>query len=304
MPLSTDFLNLLVHPIRKTPLTYSPELNTLGDEDSDDVFDIKDGVPILLTSELNSALAITERHKQAGTQFRYKEHYQNDAVAYDYTEEAQNPIEREEINRLRQNILSQVPSSAEWILDTGCGGGWLAKAIAPKGQKVISMDISDINPIRAVKNVPVSNHYGLVADVFELPLNPNSIDCIVASEIIEHVPDPGKFLQELYNILKPGGRVVVTTPYNELIRTTLCIHCNQLTPHNAHLHSFTEHSMKRYIPKGAKSSMKVFNSKLMVKAHVQKTFSFLPTAAWDAIDKIGITVTGKKAYRLMTIIEK
>ncbi len=305
MAFPPDFLNLLVHPIHKSPLQYDESTASLISADTADRFAIRENVPVLLTDNLHSSLATSQHHQVAGTTFQYKEHYQNDAVAYDYTEESDNAVEQEEINRLRQTILSQIPASAQWVLDVGCGGAWLAKALIPQGRKVISMDISDINPIRALKNTPSAHHFGLVADVFELPVKANSIDCIVASEIIEHVPDPKQFLTSLYQVLKPGGRLVVTTPYNEKIRTSLCIHCNRLTPQNAHLHSFTEQSMRRHLPDGAsKVSMKVFNSKLMVKAHVQKALSFLPLSVWQPIDEIGMALTSRKAYRLMVVLEK
>jgi 2-polyprenyl-3-methyl-5-hydroxy-6-metoxy-1,4-benzoquinol methylase/uncharacterized protein YbaR (Trm112 family) len=305
MALSPEFLSLLVHPVYKTPLSLRAGEDALAADTHSEKFSIKEQVPILLTDSIPATLGTTERHQEAGTAFQYKEHYQNDAVAYDYTEEAENAVEKEEITRLRQTILSQIPSSAEWVLDVGCGGAWLAKALVPKNRRVISMDISDINPIKALKNTPSPYHNAVVADVFELPIREDSIDCIIASEIIEHVSIPKAFLGELYKVLKPGGRIIVTTPYNEKIRTSLCIHCNKLTPQNAHLHSFTEQSMRPYLPSNAKRiTMKVFNSKLMVKAHVQKLLSFLPLAVWEPIDSLGIALTGKKAYRLMVIIEK
>lgn len=305
MAIAPAFLDFLVHPVKKTPLFFDVVGQQLTDPTGNDRFIIKEGVPILLTSHLIQDLTITEQHKEAGTHFKYKEHYQNDAEAYDYTEESTSPVERIEIERLREHIVAQIPPSAEWILDIGCGGGWLSKAMVPKGKNVISTDISDINPIKAIKNLPSPNHFGLVADVFELPVKANSMDCIVASEIIEHVPDPKKFLAALYEVLKPGGRLIVTTPYNELIRTSLCIHCNRLTPHNAHLHSFTEKSMKKYLPQGASHvHMKVMNSKLLVKAHVQRALRALPLSVWSMLDDAALAVFGKKAYRLMVTIQK
>lgn len=305
MSFSDAFLQLLVHPIHKTPLQYDAAGNRLQDTTHGDYFPIKEHAPILLSSSLQTGLTSTERHQQEGTQFHYKEHYQNDAAAYDYTAESDNAVEKEEISRLRQNILSEVPETAEWTLDVGCGGAWLARALAPKRRKVISMDISDINPIRALKQISVPNHFALVADVFELPIKKGSIDCIVASEIIEHVPDPKRFLKELYGLLKPGGKLIVTTPYNELIRTSLCIHCNRLTPQNAHLHSFTEESMKKHLPEEATSVvMKVFNSKLLVKTHLQKLLHALPWNAYKMVDKVATNLTSKKAYRLMVVLTK
>ena len=76
--------------------------------------------------------------------------------------------------------------------------------------------------------------------MFLICLSPESFDIIVASEIIEHVYDPKMFIDCLLDILKPSGKIIITTPYNEKIPLSLCVHCNQLTPGNAHLHSFNE----------------------------------------------------------------
>lgn len=305
MDFSKAFLDLLVHPVYKTPLYFNSENAFFYDPVNDARFPIRQNVPVLLTQNLEESLSQTGRHQTAGTRFDYKEHYQNDAVAYDYSEESSLPAEKEEIRRLHENILSAIPPDAEWVLDVGCGGAWLAKELAPAGRKVISMDISDINPIRALKKIPAPNHFALVADVFELPLKEDSIDCIIASEIIEHVPDPQRFLLALFAVLKPGGKLIVTTPYNEFIRTSLCIHCNRLTPHNAHLHSFTEQSIRKILPEETKKAgVRVLNSKLLVKAYIQKFLGFLPVSIWNRIDRAAIAVTGKKAYRLMAVIEK
>lgn len=50
--------------------------------------------------------------------------------------------------------------------------------------------------------------------------------------------------------------------------------------------------------------MKVFNSKLLVKAHIQKLLDFLPLSLWEGLDKAAIAVTAKKAYRLMIVVQK
>lgn len=289
MSIAQHFLDILVHPTAKTPLQYnaaSEQLSANGD-----AFEIKQNVPILLTKN--------EKHG-----FDYKDHYQADAVAYDYFEEEPNPISREEVKRLHQYILNEIPKNTGWILDVGCGGGWLAKSMLGKNRNVISMDISDVNPIKAVRNFSSPNHFGLVGDVLELPIKPNSIDCIIAAEIIEHIVDPKKFLEQLYKALVPDGKLIITTPYDELIRTSLCIHCNQLTPQNAHLHSFTERSVTRFFPDDVTSyKTKRFNNKLLVKLRIQKMLSFLPFGAYRFLDDVSVGMT-KMAYRLMVVIEK
>ncbi len=303
--MNSNFLSLLVHPIYKTPLQYDNASGQLSDNSHNDHFAIKENVPLLLTAVEEVALTQTEQHNDARSKFHYKEHYQHDAETYDYFKKTENPIENEEHNRLHQYILAEIPASASWILDTGCGGGWLADALKSKNKNVISMDISDINPIKAIKNTPSPTHFGLVADVYELPIKDGTIDCIVASEIIEHVSDPKRFLSALFSALKPGGKIIVTTPYNEKILESLCIHCNHLTPHNAHLHSFTESSIQKCLPPGIKNfKTTVFNSKVLVRLGLQRILGFLPLGMYKGIDQISNAVTKKRAYRLMLVIEK
>jgi len=300
-----EFLSFLVHPKNKTPLRYDTTTNVLVDDSGKDEFKIKDNIPVLLSQSLEKELTETTIHGHEGTVFNYKEHYQADAEHYDYFQEIEDPIEKQEIKRLHQNILAAIPANAKWVLDVGAGGGWLAKALIPKHKKVVSMDISESNPKTALKNTPSPDHFGLVADVFDLPIKKDSVDCIVAAEIIEHLSDPKRFIASLYEALKPGGKIIITTPYNEKIHYSLCIHCNRPTPHNAHIHSFTEASILKFMPAGiANYKTSIINSKLLVKLRLQYLLQLLPLALWKPIDTIANTITGKKAYRLMLTITK
>jgi len=291
-----SFLNILVHPTYKTPLSYTEATNILTDNTHPDTFAVKDNVPILLTHNTNNDVA--------GSNIDYKTHYQNDAETYDYFAKIEDPIEREEVNRLHQHILSEIPASAQWILDVGCGGGWLAKAMQYAGKDIISMDISDVNPIKTIKDIPFATHYGLVADVFQLPIRENSLDCIIASEIIEHVNNPKQFMEALLYALKPGGKLIITTPYNEILKYSLCIHCNQLTPHNAHIHSFTEKTIMKLLPDSStKHTTKIFNNKLLVRTRLQLLLNIIPLPLFSVIDNIANKLN-KKAYRLMLTITK
>lgn len=302
--MTADFLDLLVHPIHKTALRFDDKLEQLVDDITKDNFVIKNGVPLLVVSALQQALTITEKIQIAQTNFSYKEHYQTDAEVYDYGNEQHHPVEQTEIDFLRKSILNSIPNNAKTVLDIGCGGAWLAASLLHTNKTIISTDISDVNPIKAIKKFPSPHHYGLVADVFELPLKPNSIDCIVASEIIEHVPDPKRFLQCLMEVLQPGGTLIITTPFNELIRTSLCIHCNHETPHNAHLHSFTEKKISAFLPPVSHVKIQLLNSKLLVKTRVQYLLRFLPFSLWKLIDKLIISMTGKKAFRMKIVLKK
>lgn len=49
-------------------------------------------------------------------------------------------------------------------------------------------------------------------DVINIPLKSNTIDLIINTQVLEHVSEPEKTIHEFYRILKPGGRLFLTTP--------------------------------------------------------------------------------------------
>ena len=53
----------------------------------------------------------------------------------------------------------------------------------------------------------------LVADAHELPVQKESFDCILATEVLEHLHDPHLFIDAAYVALKPGGILVFTVPF-------------------------------------------------------------------------------------------
>lgn len=290
--MNATFLELLVHPISKKALQYDPTGQILSN--GADTFPVVKGVPVLLPRQEDNAQE----------SFNYRDHYEKDAEAFDYFADW-HPVHKEENRRLHQQILRQIPADADLILDVGCGGAWLASALVPKGKQVISMDISTINPVRAVEIVQAPQHSGLVADVYSLPIKPGTIDCIIASEIIEHVKDPELFLACLFNVLKPGGTLIVTTPFNETIQQSLCIHCNKLTPHNAHIHSFTREKITSLAPKMATAlRTRTFNSKVLVNLQLHLLMKSLPFSLWSLIDGTLNKLFGKRALRLMLIVKK
>jgi len=286
--MNSFILDILVDPITQKPLHYDRRIHKLIGESG--TFDIIRDVPVLLPRNQKKDL------------FNYQEHYEEDAKAFDYFEKW-HPVYQEENRRLHQQILNVIPDNAGILLDVGCGGAWLASALIPRGKKVISMDISITNPLRAMEIVSSPSHSGLVADAFHLPVMKNSIDCIVAAEIIEHVKDPQLFIASLFSVLKPGGSLIITTPYNEAIQHSLCIHCNKKTPHHAHIHSFTETSMKSLSPVSG-AITQIFNNKLIINFKVHMLLRFLPFRLWSFTDRIICKLARRKCMRLMMVIKK
>ncbi len=294
------FLNILQDPQTGETLrlnTGDGKLESAGGNQ----FDVKDDVPRMITG--TSARSNSQVHRDMKSDFNYREHYERDAEVFNYFDPAYDSATQSETHRLRQTIMRQVPAATEIILDVGCGDGWLARHFLPDGKKVISMDISSINPVRIHKEVNNPNHLGLVADVFALPIKKNSVDVIVASEIIEHVANPKQFISILHETLKPGGRLIVTTPYNEKIDYHLCVHCNKPTPSHAHIHSFNEKNISKLIPQEANWRWRRFSNKYLTKMRSHKILNLLGYPAWRFADKFANALFPKQE-RMMIMIEK
>jgi 2-polyprenyl-3-methyl-5-hydroxy-6-metoxy-1,4-benzoquinol methylase len=261
---------------------------------------VENEIPVILPKSLNDNLNKTDLHNQLNTSFEYVEHYVKDANSFDYFEEPLNNATKEEKRRLNQMLISEISQSDSVILDVGCGGGWLNKKL--KNSNIISLDISLTNVRKVLKNHPL--HMGVVADVFHLPIREDSIDYIVASEIIEHVSDPHKFILNLLKPLKKGGKLIISTPYKEVITYHLCVHCNNLTPTNSHLHSFDESKIESIIPNFVTSyNIKKIGNKIMVKLRFYLLIKWLPFKMWCWIDK-QINKLIKKQERLIVVITK
>ena len=57
----------------------------------------------------------------------------------------------------------------------------------------------------------------LVCDISAIPEPDASFDAILCSEVLEHVPDPTKALDEFARLLKPGGKLILTAPFASLV---------------------------------------------------------------------------------------
>jgi SAM-dependent methyltransferase len=66
----------------------------------------------------------------------------------------------------------------------------------------------------------------LVCDITAIPEPDAAFDAILCSEVLEHVPDPTKALDEFARLLKPGGKLILTAPFASLVHFAPYHYCS------------------------------------------------------------------------------
>jgi SAM-dependent methyltransferase len=103
--------------------------------------------------------------------------------------------------------ISEAATHAHGILlDIGCGIKPYFSVFEPFVEKHLGIEYS-----------PESVYRGHKADMFgdamNLPLGDNTIDTILCTEVLEHIPNPEKAIAEFARILRPGGTIITTAPF-------------------------------------------------------------------------------------------
>lgn len=112
--------------------------------------------------------------------------------------------------------------AGDLLLDMGCGAGRHAFESYRRGARVIAFDYSqpELVDVRgtfgAMNEAGEGPKHGLATgvngDAVKLPFPDDTFDRIIASEVLEHVPDDEGALDELMRVLRPGGIIAATIP--------------------------------------------------------------------------------------------
>lgn len=99
------------------------------------------------------------------------------------------------------------------LLEVGCGRGFYINSIShlfPESN-IWGIDLCEKYLSIAAKNKG-KNVRLLKSDATDLPFENNYFDIIIASEILEHIPNDIRAISEMYRVLKPDGKIVITIP--------------------------------------------------------------------------------------------
>ena len=102
------------------------------------------------------------------------------------------------------------------LLEVGCGAGSFLKFARQRSWKVRGVDSSR-------ENIQKVNEEGIPGECCNyLDFDPREkLDCVVLWDLIEHPQDPERFIMKTYNLLRPGGLLVLATPHYPNLLTFL-----------------------------------------------------------------------------------
>ncbi len=119
---------------------------------------------------------------------------------------------------IRRYLVPERDLAGRRVLEIGCGLGglscWLARHPS-RPREILAADFSPVAVARAQEfaaGQQIGNITWLVADIQDLSSLDTEFDTVFSCETIEHVPDPPRAVRQLARVLKPGGRLFLTTP--------------------------------------------------------------------------------------------
>jgi SAM-dependent methyltransferase len=143
--------------------------------------------------------------------------------------------------RRREFLLSEL-RPGDRALDLGAGAGEFTAEMAGAGAAAIGAEVAEAAVARAQRSHP-KLEFRLVPIDGPLPFDDNEFDLVWASEVIEHIADTGAWLSDVRRVLRPRGRLLITTPSHGRLRVALVGIERFSEPLGDHLHLYTRRSL-------------------------------------------------------------
>jgi 2-polyprenyl-6-hydroxyphenyl methylase/3-demethylubiquinone-9 3-methyltransferase len=115
--------------------------------------------------------------------------------------------------RLRY-VAERAPLRGSEALDVGCGGGLLSEALAAEGARVTAIDLApDLLRVARLHQLESGHEVDYLQQSVEslAAERPATFDVVTCMELLEHVPDPASVVAACASLLRPGGRLFLST---------------------------------------------------------------------------------------------
>ncbi|MCM1150546.1 MAG: class I SAM-dependent methyltransferase [Alistipes sp.] len=111
------------------------------------------------------------------------------------------------------------------VLEIGTGSGYGIEVVAPRAARFVTIDKHA--PAAELTQVPGAEFRQ--ATVPPLPFADGEFDCAISFQVIEHIEKDAEFVREIHRILRPGGRLILTTPNRPMSLTRNPWHVREYT---------------------------------------------------------------------------
>lgn len=119
------------------------------------------------------------------------------------------------------------------ICDLGCGNGHITGRLAKLGFKVTGVDASATGIAVARRRYP---NVEFVEALIDRHLSLGEFDLVVSSDVIEHMYRPSDLLEVAGALLKPGGQILLGTPYHGYLKNLVLAASGKMDAHFSALH--------------------------------------------------------------------
>lgn len=117
---------------------------------------------------------------------------------------------------LRESVEALVPHATGNLLDVGVSEGPYREIFAHQISQYVGLEYPQAILDKQPEMWEVQNLNQLVqvfGDGAHLPFRTASVDTVLSTEVLEHVPKPSLLVDEMARVLKPGGRLLITVPF-------------------------------------------------------------------------------------------
>lgn len=178
-----------------------------------------------------------------------------------------NPIHQ----RLLKAYYAAMPYVEGNLLEVGCGEGRGVELLSPLSAKYVALDkITDVIQRLSASHKNVTFREAIVPP-FE-GIEDNSFDVVVSFQVIEHIKEDEFFLEEIYRVLRPGGKALISTPNIKKTLTRNPWHIREYTA--SQLTNLAKKIFSRVESRGIAGNQKVMKYYEMNKASVKKITRF------------------------------
>jgi 2-polyprenyl-3-methyl-5-hydroxy-6-metoxy-1,4-benzoquinol methylase len=125
--------------------------------------------------------------------------------------------------------------NARRIIDIGCGNGALCRELASRGYEAVGCEPSTDGVRFAQSSAPELVFHQLGVDDDPSAAGNESFDVAIAAEVIEHLLRPRNLPRFAKQLLRPGGHLIISTPYHGYLKNLVLALANRW---DAHLNPF------------------------------------------------------------------